>query len=667
MPCNPSLHSSEPIVLWKPDEKVASIANMKRFADFFRQRYVPHLGVNYVDLHAESLGRPGDFWKAIWEFSDLGGEIGHRSYLPGTGILDGEWFPDARINFAEALLKPARLIEPQFANSIALVATNEAGVRTELTRFQLHEQVCKVAVFLKSLGVLPGDRVVAVIPNIAEAVISHLATAAIGAVWSSCSPEFGEDAICDRFGQIKPKVMITTVQSQYAGKTIPLLAKVERTLQRIPSIKSLVIVGDIRLGGSPAASYSANRFAWSELTKSQTELICFERFPFDHPLCILYSSGTTGIPKCIVHGIGGTLLQHAKEHMLHCDLKPGDELFYYTTTGWMMWNWLVSAIASGATILLFDGSPFASGPETLWNMAKEEGVTHFGASPRYYMTLEKEGYEPSREGGLDRLRCVLSTGSPLLPESFDWIYQAISPTILLASISGGTDILSCFVLGNPTLPVVRGQIQCKGLGMDVQVFDERGTRVVGVAGELVCASPFPSRPICFWNDLDGKKYRSAYFERFEGVWCHGDWAKEEANGGFVIFGRSDATLNPSGVRIGTAEIYQQVEAFSDIIDSLATVLRQDGDEQIVLFFKMKSGAKFTQELAASVRQRLKERCSPRHVPKFIAEAPDFPRTISGKISEIAVRSAINGSDLGNSGALANPDCLAFFLNWEPSC
>ena len=654
------MDSNEPKTLWQPSDKMMAEANISRFATYFRESYLPELGHGYRALHAASIAAPGNFWKAVWAFAKIEGEMGDIAFVPGSGILDCKWFPEAKLNFAEALLKPSRLNDPNFANSIAVVAWTESGERIALTRSQLHEQVCQFASFLKSRGVVAGDRVAAVVPNVAQAVVGMLATAAIGAVWSSCSPEFGEDAICDRFGQIEPKVMLTSAKCKYAGKLVRPIDKVNNTLHRLPSVKTLVVVGETDSFGENAIA----RFSWDEALTNHSEPGSFERFPFDHPLCILYSSGTTGIPKCIVHGAGGALLQHAKEHMLHCDLKPGDMLFYYTTTGWMMWNWLVSALASDASILLFDGSPFASGPSTLWDIAKTEGLSHFGASPRYYMTLEKDAYEPASLGGLDRLRCVLSTGSPLLPESFDWIYRAISDKVALASISGGTDILSCFVLGNPTLPVVRGQIQCKGLGMDVQVYDDAGNKLLGAPGELVCASPFPSMPVRFWNDPHGKKYHGAYFERFANVWCHGDWAQEEENGGYVIFGRSDATLNPSGVRIGTAEIYQQVEAFPEIAESLATVLRCDGDEQIVLFVRMQSGNCLTDSIKASIRQRLKERCSPRHVPKHIDQAPDLPRTISGKLSEIAVRSAINGSNLGNAGALANPESLVFFLTWK---
>lgn len=658
------MDSSNTTILWAPTESTISNANITRFADFIRMSYVPALGYHYSDLHAASVQRPGDFWQAVWQFCGIVGHIGETPFIPGPSMLECKWFPDAKLNFAEALLKPAKLADIEFADSTALITTNEKGDRTLLTRKQLFVQVCQVASFLKSQGVGPGDRVVAVIPNIAEAVVGLLATTAIGAIWSSCSPEFGDDAICDRFGQIEPKVILTASECQYSGKSIRPITKVVRTLARLPSITTLLVVGDLGVDEVDLIGTSVKQFGWKEICQKSVSPIHFERFPFDHPLCVVYSSGTTGVPKCIVHGVGGTLLQHGKEHSLHCDLKAGDALFYYTTTGWMMWNWLVSGLLSDATIVLYDGSPLAMGPGTLWQIAETEGITHFGASPRYYMTLEKDGYEPSKNVVLDRLRCVMSTGSPLLAESFDWIYSAIGTNICLASISGGTDILSCFVLGNPTLPVIRGQIQCKGLGMDVHVFNDSGEAIIGVPGELVCASPFPSMPVCFWNDPDGKKYKAAYFERFEGVWCHGDWAQEYSNGGFAIFGRSDATLNPSGVRIGTAEIYQQVESFPEIAECLATVLRGDGDEQIVLFVKMQSGQTLSRELKSAIRLRLKERCSPRHVPRFLVEAPDLPRTISGKLSEIAVRSAIGGGNLGNAGALGNPECLSFFVNWK---
>lgn len=654
------MESPAPKFLWRPNDSSIQQANITRFASFFRDTFLPHLGPEYSDLHAASVKHAGDFWKSIWKFCDVSGEMGETAFVPGTTVFNGKWFPEAKLNFAEELLHPEKLSDPMFADAIAIIATNESVARTSLTRKQLFDSVCGIATFLKSQGVGKGDRVVAVMPNTAEAVVGMLATAAIGAIWSSCSPEFGEDAICDRFGQIEPKVMLTASECTYNKKTIRPIVKVNQILTRLPTIKTLLVVGNVDAIANP----SVQQFEWSEICQPPAEDMIFERFPFDQPLCVVYSSGTTGVPKCIVHGAGGTLLQHKKEHILHCDLKAGDTLFYYTTTGWMMWNWLVSGLASQATIVLFDGSPFALGSETLWTIAEAERITHFGASPRYYTTLEKDGYEPTKSVSIDALRCILSTGSPLLPETFDWIYEAISPSICLSSISGGTDILSCFVLGNPTLPVVRGQIQCKGLGMDVHVFDEQGNSIRNEPGELVCAASFPSMPVCFWNDPKNEKYIAAYFERFEGVWCHGDWALQSANGGFQIFGRSDATLNPSGVRIGTAEIYQQVEVFPEIAECLATVLRSEGDEQIVLFVKMQAGHQLTRELKSAIRQRLKERCSPRHVPRYMAAAPDLPRTISGKLSEIAVRSAISGKNLGNSGALANPECLSFFANWK---
>ena len=637
---------------------------MTRFADFFRTSYMATMGQRYENLHAASIQAPGDFWRAIWEFCEIGGEMGETACKPGRDILDCKWFPDAKLNFTEALLKPHRLDDPEFGNSVAIVSINEKGERTQRTQKELYEQVCQIASFLTSQGVGPGDRVVAVIPNTVEAVIGLLATAAIGGVWSSCSPDFGDDAICDRFGQISPKVMLTVAECQYSGKVINPADKTARILSRLPTITTLLVVGELPNIYADSSATETRRFTWQSICDEPTRPLVLERYPFDHPLCIVYSSGTTGIPKCIVHGVGGTVLQHRKEHSLHCDIRPGDTLLYYTTTGWMMWNWLVSGLSSDATILLFDGSPFSMGSGTLWQIAATERVTHFGASPRYFMTLEKDGYEPSSNVSLNHLRCVLSTGSPLLAESFDWIYRAVGPELCLASISGGTDILSCFVLGNPTLPVVRGTIQCKGLGMDVRVFDDQGASIIGAPGELVCASPFPSMPVCFWNDPDGAKYKAAYFERFEGVWCHGDWAQEDCNGNFTIYGRSDATLNPSGVRIGTAEIYQQVESFPEIAECLATVLRSDGDEQIVLFVKMQNGSTLTRELRSAIRQRLKERCSPRHVPRYLVAALDLPKTISGKLSEIAVRSAINGRNLGNAGALTNPESLEFFRTWK---
>ncbi|MEI7459395.1 MAG: acetoacetate--CoA ligase [Pirellula sp.] len=646
-------------ILWSPNESTISQANITRFSDTFRSRLDISFGNSYAELHAASLRHPGEFWRSVWDYCGIIGDPGETNVVRSENFMKWNWFPSAQLNYAEAILKPARLTDPEFASSVAIVTANELGQRREINRLELCEQVCRFANFLKGQGVVAGDRIVAVVPNVAESVIAMLATTAIGAVWSSCSPEFGDDAICDRFSQTEPCIMITSSTTQYNGKQIRPIDKVARVLPRLRSIKSIVVIGD-----SPSLNLSIPQFSWFDACESSNCELAFDRFPFSHPLCILYSSGTTGVPKCIIHGVGGALLQHAKEHSLHCDLKPRDCLFYYTTTGWMMWNWLLSGLASEASVLLFDGSPLSPSSQVLWQLAASERVTHFGASPRYYMTLEKERIEPAKEFDLSRLRCVMSTGSPLLPETFDWIYRAIGSDMNLASISGGTDILSCFVLGNPTLPVYRGQIQCKGLGMDVRICNERGETVVGEPGELVCAMPFPSMPIGFWNDPENKKYKAAYFEKLDPVWCHGDWASETPQGGFVIFGRSDATLNPSGVRIGTAEIYQQIDSFPQIAECLATALRRDGDEQIVLFLKMANGNLINPALIEAIQKRLRDRCSARHVPAWIAAAPDLPKTISGKLSEIAVRRAISGSNLGNSGALANPECLEYFREWR---
>jgi len=592
----------------------------------------------YRDLHRWSITHPERFWRQIWNFGKVIGEQGELSTRFCNHFLDTKWFPDARLNFAENLLRDAD-------DRLAIIACNERGDRRMLTRRELRSQSLGFAQWLREQGVQSGDRVAAVLPNVAEAIIAMLGTAAIGAVWSSCSPDFGDDAICDRFQQIEPKVLVTIQTASYFGKTIDVLAKVEGILPRLPSVQRMVVVG--------TESFE---------TIGSTDLSGFnyERFPFAHPLAILYSSGTTGAPKCIVHGAGGTLLQHLKEHQLHCNLKPGDRLFYYTTTGWMMWNWLTSALASQAAIVLYDGSPLHPSSDALWKLASEEGVTHFGASAKYYAAVEKVGIKPRESVGLSKLRVVMSTGSPLLPESFDYVYRDVKSDVLLASISGGTDIISCFALGCPILPVRRGELQVKGLGMDARVFNDDGCAVVGEPGELVCISPFPSMPVAFWNDPDGAKYRAAYFERFDNIWCHGDWAEETPSGGFVIHGRSDATLNPSGVRIGTAEIYNQVESFDGVAEALATANRRGGDERIVLFLRMKPGCAMTADLVREIKQRLRSRCSPRHVPTFVIEAADFPRTISGKLSEIAVRNAIHQQPIRNLAALANPESLLFF-------
>jgi acetoacetyl-CoA synthetase len=640
-------------VLWTPSESSVRSANLTRFQRFAHERFGGPADDSYEALYRWSLDRRGAFWSAVWQFADVIGDAGDAAsapdaaYAPGPHMTEARWFPGARLNFAENLLRPS-----DADDAPALIFRSELGDEQALTRRQLLEQATAFAAFLRAQGVRAGDRVAAVVPNVPEAVVAMLGTTAIGAVWSSCSPDFGEDAIRDRFGQIEPAVLVTASSAAYAGKRTDVLAKVEAVLPRLPTVRTQVLIGDAGAGAE------WHRFA--DVVSSIPADFAFGRFPFDHPVYILYSSGTTGAPKCIVHGAGGTLLQHLKEHQLHSDLRTGDRLFYFTTTGWMMWNWLVSGLASGTTVVLYDGSPFHPDGDVLWELTGRIRLTHFGASAKYFAHLEKQGVKPRKNHDLAPLRVVLSTGSPLLPESFDYVYRDIKADVCLSSISGGTDIISCFALGCPTRPVSRGELQVKGLGMDVHVFNEDGRPVVGEPGELVCTSPFPSMPVYFWNDPDRRKYLGSYFDVFDNVWTHGDWAEETSTGGLIIYGRSDTTLNPGGVRIGTAEIYQQVETFPEIAESLATALRRDGDEQVVLFVRMQPGKSLTPELIDSLKQRLKTRCSPRHVPAFVVEAPDLPRTISGKLSEVAVRNAINGLPIKNTGALSNPDALDFF-------
>ncbi len=653
--------------LWTSSAEKTRRANITRFRTYVEHKFEIELGPSYASLHAWSVEHSPEFWRSVWDFCNVIGEPGDLNAIPHADIRMWKWFPQASLNFAEALLRPNALVGNQpGSESPCLIAFNESGVAMKMTRRDLTNQVIAFANCLTTRGVKAGDRVAAVIPNGVEAIVAMLGTTAIGAIWSSCSPEFGEDAICDRFIQIEPCVIVTTHKTTYAGKTVSPVQKVLATLARLPSVKTVIC------DQCEAATFTSSldktieciNFPKCELDESL--IWQFPRLPFDHPVCIVFSSGTTGIPKCIVHRAGGVVLQHVKEHQLHCDLKGGDVLFYYTTTGWMMWNWLVSGLASNATIVTFDGSPVHPDYASLWNQLDQTGVTHFGASPRYFRTLEQAEFKPGQLVQLENLRCVLSTGSPLLPETFQWCYEAIKSDMVLSSISGGTDILSCFVGGNPTMPVRAGEIQCKGLGMDVEVIDEHGKSVIDVPGELACANAFPSMPIGFWNDPNDAKYEAAYFARCDNKWVHGDWAKETSSGSFWIYGRSDATLNPSGVRIGTAEIYQQVESFPEIAESLATVLKEDGDEHIILFVKMVPGCSFNTTLADAIRTRLRQRCSPRHAPKFVADAPDLPRTMSNKLSEIAVRNAICGQDLGNAGALSNPESLDYFRKWKTS-
>jgi acetoacetyl-CoA synthetase len=611
---------------------------------------------DYTDLYRWSIDTPAQFWAELARFADVraswvkdGPVIVNAEQMPGA-----RFFPGARLNFAENLLR-YRDVSP------ALVFRNERGTRRELSYRQLYDEVARVAAGLKAADVGAGDRVAAFMPNLPETAIAMLATASLGAIWSSCSPEFGLRAVIDRFGQIEPKVLFTADGYFYAGKTLDSLALIAQLTEKLSSLKQVVIVpytrSDPQLASLPRAELKALR--WKEFGSSGVALQ-FLQCPFDHPLYILYSSGTTGAPKCIIHGAGGTLLQHQKEHLLHTDLRREDQIFYFTTCGWMMWNWLMSALATGATLVLYDGSPFHPDPAALWRMAAEERLTIFGTSAKYLASLQKSNFVPARAVDLGALRTILSTGSPLLPESFDFVYRDVKADVQLASISGGTDIVSCFALGCPARPVYRGEIQCRGLGMRVEVFDALGRPVYGERGELVCTAPFPSMPVGFWGDLDGRKYRAAYFERFPGVWHHADYAELTAHDGLIIYGRSDAVLNPGGVRIGTAELYTAVEGLVEIAEALAVAQDWQGDVRIVLFVRLQPGYTLDSALANKIRETIRNRTTPRHVPAKIIAVPDLPRTLSGKLTELAVRNVIHGLPVQNRDALANPEALDHF-------
>jgi acetoacetyl-CoA synthetase len=606
---------------------------------------------DYGALHDWSVSEPAAFWQALWDFSGVIGEQGSGATLENGDRMPGaRWFAGARLNFAENLLRGADT-EP------AIIFRNERGDRLEINWCGLRADVARVAAGLRADGVAPGDVVAGFLPNLPEAVISMLATASIGAIWTSCSPDFGIQGVLDRFGQVKPKVLFTADGYFYAGKTVDSLAPIASAIEQLPSVARVVVVPYVQSKSGTAVHSRSTRFAdYGE----RGAPAAFARLPFDHPLYVLYSSGTTGAPKCIVHGAGGTLLQHLKEHLLHTDLKPGDRLFFFTTCGWMMWNWLASALASRATIVLYDGSPLHPGPGVLWTMAADEAVTVFGTSPRYLAAIEKAGYKPRERHGLAVLRTVLSTGSPLGPEQYDFVAAAIGPDIQLASISGGTDIVSCFALGNPLLPVYRGELQCRGLGMRVEVWDDAGRPVTGEKGELVCTAPFPSMPVGFWNDPGGARYHAAYFERFPGVWHHGDYALLTPRGGLVILGRSDAVLNPGGVRIGTAEIYRQVETLDEVLESVVVGQDIGHDVRVVLFVRLREGLTLDDPLRERIRRQIRANTTPRHVPAKIVQVPEIPRTISGKVVELAVRETIHGRPVKNTDALANPAALAHF-------
>ncbi len=639
-------------ILWQPDPEAASRTQLAAFLAKARAGWAPGAD-DFASLWEASVRDREAFWSALWRFCGVIAEGDASIVLEGPDRMPGSrWFPKVRLNFAENLLRHA---DGAGSTRPALIFRGENGERSSLSYAQLRGEVGRCAAAFRQAGIVPGDRIAGILPNRPEAVVAMLAAASIGATWSSCSPDFGQSGIVDRFGQIRPRLLIACDGYYYGGKTIDLRDRLAGVLEELDSVERLILIPWI---GVEAGNLDRT-LLWDDFLEGEQSPE-FTRLPFDHPLYVLYSSGTTGQPKCIVHGAGGTLLQHLKEHRLHTDLGPGDTLFYFTTCGWMMWNWLVSGLASGSTLVLYDGSPFHPGPEALWRVAKDETVTVFGTSAKYLSALEKSGYRPAAHGGLDKLRCILSTGSPLLPSGFDYVYDSVKADVHLASISGGTDIVSCFALGAPTLPVRRGEIQCRGLGMAVEAFDDAGHRLVGEPGELVCTRSFPSMPVGFWNDPDEARYRAAYFERFPGVWHHGDWIRITPQGGIVIYGRSDAVLNPGGVRIGTAEIYRQVEKLDDVVESLAVGQEWAGDQRIVLFVRLRDGVELDDALQTRIRAVIRENTSPRHVPAKILAVADVPRTLSGKIVELAVRDVVHGRPVRNTDALANPDALTLF-------
>lgn len=639
--------------LWSPSQAQIDATNLSQFSKL-AEKVSDKPIENYETLWQWSVDQPELFWSLLWDYAAVIGHKGERVLLNGDKMPGASWFPDAQLNYAENLLR-------RNDDTDALVFWGENKVTQRLSWHQLHTDVSRCQQALMQLGVKSGDRVAGYLPNMPHTLIAMLAASSIGAVWCSASPDFGIEGVLDRFGQIEPKVLFCCDGYYYNGKSVDCREKNLAVSERLPSVLQTVEISYI----GDEATLDPRCQSWETFLAPFTPAaVQFERLPFAHPLFIMFSSGTTGVPKCIVHSAGGTLLQHLKEHKLHTDVRPNDRLFYFTTCGWMMWNWLVSGLAAEATLLLYDGSPFAGNRQLLFDLAQTERMTHFGTSAKFIEAAMKFGLQPAQTHDLSALRALLSTGSPLSPESYDYIYAEIKSDMLLASISGGTDIVSCFALGCPTRPVFRGQLQCRGLGMAVDVYDDNGEPVRGDKGELVCRKPFPAMPIGFWNDPDNSRYQDAYFNRFANTWCHGDFVEITPEDGLIIYGRSDAVLNPGGVRIGTAEIYRQVEQVDEVLESIVIGQQWDNDVRVVLFVKLREDCQLDLELTNRIKQQIRSKTTPRHVPAKVIAVADIPRTKSGKLVELAVRDIVHGRAVKNQEALANPEALELFADLE---
>ncbi|HEY7641303.1 MAG TPA: acetoacetate--CoA ligase [Steroidobacteraceae bacterium] len=638
----------EPI--WSPSPERIERANLTRFMRFVRERYQAPVQ-DYAALHRWSIEFPENFWSAVWDFCEVRAQTRATQIIEDGNRMPGaRWFIDARLNYAENLLR-------RDGDAPAILFSNERGQRRQLSWRELRSETARIAAGLRAAGVKPGDRVAGYLPNIPQTVIAMLATTSLGAIWSSCSPDFGVSGVLDRFGQIAPKVLFAADGYPYAGKTLDCMPTVRAVKDKIASIERVVLVP--YMDARPAVDTIDGAVTFADFGERAAALT-FEQLPFDHPAFILYSSGTTGVPKCIVHGAGGALLQQLKENVLHSDMGPDDRYFYYTTCGWVMWNALASGLATGATIVLYDGAPLQPDPRVLWRLAHDERITIFGTSPRFLVSCEQAGIRPRREFELGALRTVISTGAPLNPPSYRYVYREVKPDVLLASISGGTDLMACFGGGCPIQPVYEGELQALSLGMKTEVFDDNGKPLQGEQGELVCSAPFPSVPIGFWGDTDGSRFRATYFARYPNVWWHGDLATITARGGLIVHGRSDAVLNPGGVRIGTAELYRQIEKVEEVAESIAIAQQWQGDVRIVLFVRLRDGVTLDDNLCDKIRNTIRANTTPRHVPARIVQAPDLPRTLNGKLVELAVRETVHGRAVKNLDALANPQALDFF-------